>query len=274
MADQKDAEDVAMEANFKKYNVPLDDDDKLLGLAKLAETSERFNDVVFFMGRLIEIKLKKGGSPLDREGRNLFSVGWKNVIGKLRTAWRIVNEEAAGEKDDKEKQATLADYAKEIAKSIKTGCEKIQSILETLAKNSENAEKAGDDFVFYKKMMGDYYRYAREAHQDEESYLKKCEEHYSAAWKAATETTEKGGLAPTNPTRLGLALNFSVCYYEILNKPDEATKLAKEAFDQAIEKLDSLNDDSYKDSTLIMQLLRDNLTIWTTKNDDGDEEAA
>jgi len=62
----------------------------------------------------------------------------------------------------------------------------------------------------------------------------------------------------------GLALNFSVFYYEILNSPDRACRLAKQAFDDAISELDSLNEDSYKDSTLIMQLLRDNLTLWTS----------
>ena len=30
--------------------------------------------------------------------------------------------------------------------------------------------------------------------------------------------------------------------------------------------MDTLNEDSYKDSTLIMQLLRDNLTLWTSDN--------
>lgn len=41
-------------------------------------------------------------------------------------------------------------------------------------------------------------------------------------------------------------------------------RLAKAAFDDAIAELDTLSEDSYKDSTLIMQLLRDNLTLWTS----------
>lgn len=70
-----------------------------------------------------------------------------------------------------------------------------------------------------------------------------------------------------------MALNFSVFYYEILNSPDRACHLAKQAFDDAIAELDSLSEESYRDSTLIMQLLRDNLTLWTS-SDNGEAEAA
>ena len=68
-------------------------------------------------------------------------------------------------------------------------------------------------------------------------------------------------------------MNFSVFYYEILNSPDRACHLAKQAFDDAIAELDSLSEESYRDSTLIMQLLRDNLTLWTS-SDSGDAEGA
>jgi len=79
-------------------------------------------------------------------------------------------------------------------------------------------------------------------------------------------------LPPTHPIRLGLALNFSVFYYEILNSPDRACHLAKRAFDDAIAELDSLSEESYRDSTLIMQLLRDNLTLWTSDVKEGEKE--
>jgi 14-3-3 protein epsilon len=57
-----------------------------------------------------------------------------------------------------------------------------------------------------------------------------------------------------------------------LNSPDRACHLAKQAFDDAIAELDSLSEESYRDSTLIMQLLRDNLTLWTS-SDSGEPEA-
>ena len=64
-------------------------------------------------------------------------------------------------------------------------------------------------------------------------------------------------------------------YYLIVN-PVHKILIFKAAFDDAIAELDTLSEESYKDSTLIMQLLRDNLTLWTSDmqgdaaNDKGD----
>lgn len=63
-------------------------------------------------------------------------------------------------------------------------------------------------------------------------------------------------------------------YYEILNQPDLACKLAKNAFDNAIADLEELVEEEYRDSATIMQLLRDNLTLWTSDLVDGAEGAS
>ncbi|XP_062603544.1 14-3-3 protein zeta-like [Saccostrea cucullata] len=124
--------------------------------------------------------------------------------------------------------------------------------------------------VFYLKMKGDYYRYLGEVSDGEQyqAVAKKSSDAYKEAYRMISES-----MAPTDHIRLGLALSNSVFHYEILNKPDEACKLAKKAFDDAIAELDTLNEESYKDSTLIMQLLRDNLMFWTSDvNQDGDND--
>jgi len=121
--------------------------------------------------------------------------------------------------------------------------------------------------VFYLKMKGDYFRYLAEVAGDAK---KDNIDSSEAAYKEAFEIAKKE-MQPTHPIRLGLALNFSVFFYEIQNSPDQACHLAKQAFDDAIAELDTLNEDSYKDSTLIMQLLRDNLTLWTSDTQ-GDEQ--
>ena len=111
------------------------------------------------------------------------------------------------------------------------------------------------------RRKGDYHRYLAEFEQQEER--KKASDNSLEAYKNASEIATTT-LPSTHPIRLGLALNFSVFYYEIINSPSQACRLAKAAFDDAIGDLDKLNEDSYKDSTLIMQLLRDNLTLWTS----------
>merc|ERR1712086_7705 len=90
------------------------------------------------------------------------------------------------------------------------------------------------------------------------------------AYAEATAVAEKD-LVVTHPIRLGLALNYSVFMYEVLNQPDDACKMARSAFEDSIAELDNVAEDSYKDSTLIMQLLRDNLTLWTSDQEGGDQ---
>ena len=114
---------------------------------------------------------------------------------------------------------------------------------------------------------GDYHRYHAEFASGDER--KAAAEASLGSYQKATDLAAQQ-LSPTHPIRLGLALNFSVFYYEVLNQPDKACSLAKQAFDDAIAELDNIGEDSVKDSTLIMQLLRDNLTLWTSDlHDEG-----
>ena len=113
--------------------------------------------------------------------------------------------------------------------------------------------------------QADYYRYLAEfASADKKE---EAASNAEAAYKMATDKATS--LAPTHPIRLGLALNYSVFLYEVQQKNNEACELAKKAFDDAIAELDTLDEESYKDSTLIMQLLRDNLTLWTSDDQEG-----
>merc|ERR1712078_62029 len=134
-------------------------------------------------------------------------------------------------------------------------------ILELIDTNLVPMSTAGESKVFYHKMKGDYYRYIAEFTEGDTK--KAAAESARVAYDdAMTEATKE--LAVTHPIRLGLALNFSVFHYEVLGNPEEACKMARTAFEDAIAELDNVAEDSYKDSTLIMQLLRDNLTLWTS----------
>ncbi|XP_031566012.1 14-3-3-like protein 2 [Actinia tenebrosa] len=241
--------------------------DELIQLAKIAEQSERYDDMVDAMQ-----KVTKLGGPLNEEERNLLSVAYKNVVGARRSAWRVVSSIEQKQAEKEGKTEIPEKYRRIIEKELNAKCEEVLSLLENhlLKSVDESAsEGATEAKVFFLKMQGDYYRYLVEvATGDTRDEL--TEKSLKAYQDASTATKE---LPSTHPIRLGLALNFSVFYYEIKNLPDKACELAKKAFDEAIAELDSLKEESYKDSTLIMQLLRDNLTLWTSDSEQNQEDA-
>jgi len=259
----------------------------LVFLARTAEASERYSDMCKCM-RLLVKECKKNEENLTVDERNLLSVAYKNVVGSRRASWRTLNAESQDEKN----ASLVSSYKLIVEVELKEICNDVLSLLkdtlikegygENLKKEKEETDKndtettdkekpkepkdtEGEAQVFYLKMAGDYFRYLAEAVQNQEDE-KKAAEYY----KIAFELSEKV-LEPTHPIRLGLALNYSVCFYEILKDKAKACQIAKDAFDQAISKLDKLEEADYKDSTLIMQLLRDNLTLWTSTDSQGDE---
>merc|ERR1712024_411768 len=175
------------------------------------------------------------------------------------------------EREDNVYKAKLAEQAErydEMVASMKTVASldveltvEERNLLSVAYKHLIPCSDTGESKVFYHKMKGDYHRYLAEFATSNDR--KEAAENALVAYKAASDIAMTE-LATTHPIRLGLALNFSVFYYEILNSPDRACRLAKAAFDDAIADLDTLSEESYKDSTLIMQLLRDNLTLWTS----------
>jgi hypothetical protein len=195
---------------------------------------------------------------LSNEERNLLSVAYKNSVGARRTAWRTIS---AIQQKEEYKGSRFIDiikgYRAKIEKELEDICNDVLELLDkVLIKNSKNPEAK----VFFLKMKGDYYRYLGEflTGDRRKNVIQLAQEAYKVA------SNEAEALKTTHPIRLGLALNYSVFYYEILNSPDHACKLAKAAFDNAIAELDGLEEDEYRDSATIMQLLRDNLTLWTS----------
>ncbi len=178
------------------------------------------------------------------------------TTGGRSAAWRTIDV------DEYKDNPLIAVYKKQIEGELEFITKDVLDLLE----NALLPNDKGTDFeaaTFYYKMTGDYYRYLAEIIADK-GYDKKASENYTKAMAVATEK-----LKPTHPIRLGLVLNYSVCCYEILKDQKRACELAKKAFDDAIAKLDELDEASYKDSTLIMQLLRDNLTLWTSETENG-----
>eukprot|EP00894_Picocystis_sp_ML_P002565 jgi/Pico_ML_1/53082/g3696.t2 len=250
---------------FPEETIRMTPREESVYMAKLAEQAERYEEMVEYMK---QVALLADEQELSVEERNLLSVAFKNVIGARRASWRIISsieqkEESKGLVDN---ATRIKAYRKKVEGELADIC---KSILALLDQNLIPTSTTGESKVFYLKMKGDYHRYLAEFLTGGER--KAAAEDTLMAYKTAQDIALVD-LTPTHPIRLGLALNFSVFYYEILNSPERACHLAKEAFDEAIQELDTLGEESYKDSTLIMQLLRDNLTLWTSDAQDEEEE--
>ena len=245
--------------NSNNYNSSL-----LLLQAKLAEEAERYDDMVQNVKALAELN-----TQLNVEERNLLSVAYKNVVGARRASWRVLSsiESKEKEKGDNDKVIAITEYRDKVERELEKIC---LELLDVLEKHLLPEDHTAEGQVFYWKMAGDYWRYLAEFATTEDRKVKA--ENAKQKYDRATKTAQEKGLPPTNPIRLGLALNYSVFYFEILNQPQEACSLAKTAFDDAISELDSLQEEQYKDATLIMQLIRDNLTLWTSDSAEGDDK--
>lgn len=234
--------------------------------ARLAEQAERYEDMINYMKTVAN-----SGVQLSNEERNLLSVAYKNSVGTRRVAWRTIIAIQDKEEYKGSKYIDLIKwYREKFEYELDEICQDVINLLSnTLIVNSTQT----DAKVFYMKMKGDYYRYLCEFLPGDRR--KKVVQDAQDAYKQASHAAEE--LKSTHPIRLGLALNYSVFYYEILSSPEVACKLAKQAFDNAIADLDGLEEDEYRDSATIMQLLRDNLTLWTSdlndvqRNEDDDK---
>ena len=227
--------------------------------AKTCEQAERYEDMIKEFRDVI-----KANPALEPEERNLFSSAFKNQIGSRRTAFRaLATIEKKEESKGSSKVQLIKDFKKKIEDEIGAICQEVVDLVDTKLLPAATKEDAK---LFYIKLKGDYYRYYCECLSGDT--LKSIAEKARLAYEDATKNAEKS-LPVTDSIRLGLALNFSVFNFEILNDDQTACKIAKDAFDQAITQLEGLDDEQYKDSASILQLLRDNLTLW--QQNEGNE---
>lgn len=227
--------------------------EKLLYLARITEQAERHEETIKYMEDIVKVKK----DDLNIEERNLLSAAYKNCVSSRRSAWRSIYGIEIKEKNNNSKYLPLvSDLKTLLEKELSDLCERMLKLIDNhLLKKPISTESK----VFYLKMKGDYYRYLAEFTSGE-----KHNQVANNSLNAYKEANELGAeLACTNPIKLGLALNFSVFYYEVMNDPATACQIANQAFQEGIQQLEKIEDDQYKDSTTILQLLKENIDMWS-----------
>ncbi|XP_053374662.1 14-3-3 protein zeta-like [Mercenaria mercenaria] len=227
----------------------------LLEKAKIAEEAGRWEDMVDFMKSVVKL-----GRELSVEERNLLANAYKNNVGAKRAAWRIImsieqNIEGANRRKDISRE-----YRAKIEEELKVSCNEIIELIDKHLINTIDTENQ----IFYLKMKGDYYRYLAEFCRDTSNdyVFESAKIAYAEAYELCREN-----LSPGHPLRLGLTLNFSVFHYEILEAWETACDMVKESLAAGEDDLRNLTQSARNDTAVLLQLLQDNLKIWSVEMD-------
>lgn len=230
--------------------------------ASLLERADLYEEMVLVM-KTIMSTMKDTKYDAIIQVRNLFSVSYKNIIGIKRSSYRILSNEFE-KQENCDRREIIIKHMKLVETQLNNICNSVIGIIDKHAMGSVSFDDL-ESKIFFLKMKADYLRYKAEVEPTDE-IVSESERCYVEAMKLAAE------MKCTNPVRLGLALNYSVYLYEISKKKAEAIDVARSAFDEGIAGLEELTEEHYKDSTLIMQLLRDNMTLWSTSDDKMEQE--
>ena len=236
--------------------------EKQVYLAMLAEQCSRYEDMMNFLEDMVKSKTQ----DLTSDERNLLSIAYKNTITQDRQAIRtlLAYESKEAKKAESSYLEFIKEYKGKVQKELEDLCNKInQTIDNSLLPKAETNEAK----VFYHKMKGDYFRYVAENLEGEQK--KKYADLGLASYNAALEASKD--IDYKNPIKLGLALNLSVFYYEVVANKEEACKLAKETLEKSKAALEGIDEeeDEAKDALSIVNLLQENLDMWNSELDDN-----
>jgi 14-3-3 protein epsilon len=237
--------------------------EKNVYLAMLSEQCNRYEDMTEFLEEMV----KKKTDDLNSDERNLLSIAYKNSISLRRTALRTLSAYEAKELKKGENSNYLpfiVEYKKKVENELVNLSQRIINNIDSnlIPKAVEDEAK-----VFYHKMKADYYRYMAE--NVEGPTKKQYGESSLKSYNDASESAKKLSIA--NPIRLGLALNFSVFYFEVMGDQKIACDIAKETLDLVKKDLNGIDEDDeeYRDAFSIVSLLQENLNMWTSENDEN-----
>ena len=236
----------------KKYGL-----DDYVFLMKLFQKTERYPEMVKAINKYVEQI-----PVLNEEERKLLCDGYKNIISDKRNGLRLLSnlskkEEEEGKQINHKKQINI--IREKIESELLSIFEEVHSILDKyLIPNAQNTETK----VFYMKIKADYYRYHCEFAENDA--FEEAKDNAERIYKEAYDLALKD-ISIYNSIRLGLALNYSVFEYEIMDNKNDAYNIAQKAYDEVMKVVDDLEKDRTSENLLLIQLLKENLNLWNNE---------
>ncbi|EFC43527.1 predicted protein [Naegleria gruberi] len=222
---------------------------------------------------ILEIIIQSVHEPIPTiEERSLLVVAYKNVLYDYSKAFRsVVNVQSRHENKGEDWQVGLCErFVKEIQEKTEHYCYEINEIIDQVLK-VESLSLV--DSVFYWKVKGDFFKYIYNV-----DYRFRISDWKAKALESYEKSYELINLLPcTNSIRLGLILNYSYFYSDIMFDVGKAISIARPEFDLAMTHIEELleKQDEYgdeRDAVLILQLLKDNLFLWSSETEIGPDD--
>ena len=234
--------------------------EELIFLSKLYTKAELYKEVINYIKEFIKLNPK-----IEKEECDIISTGFKNMISDKRASWFTLN--SMEHKEKKKKRNTVKEIKEiknHIENEIRETCKELQDLVdkELLPKNEED-----EILVFLYKLKADYFRYICEFAEGNEyqDNLIKAEEYYKKAYEIADKK-----LPIINCNRVSVALNYSIFLYETKKDKKSGFDIAQNTFKESMKFIDDLEKPKYRDTLLIIQLLKENIIFWNSEM--GDEE--
>ncbi|VVT50986.1 uncharacterized protein SAPINGB_P002946 [Magnusiomyces paraingens] len=228
----------------------------LVLLAKTAEEAERYKDAAKIMKAIVHT-----GKELDDEEQTLLYDIYRHLAHNLKVSLKNLSP-LVQEETDKHNSKHLHLVQKQISQIKKELINTCCDIIEILEEDLIPTTTSNKNKVIYYKMKGDYYNYLINLYSgpQHDEIVQEALEAYVFAFNIANKN-----LSPTDPTRLGVAINFSVFYHEVIKSTKKSCEIAQQAFNSAFEALDTLTEDNNQKTIASMEILRDNISIFSSE---------
>lgn len=236
--------------------------EELVYLSKLYTKAESYKEVINFIKEFIKLNPK-----LNKEECDILSTGFKNMISDKRQSWLTLH---SMERKEKKKKINTVKEIKEIKshieKEIRETCKELQDLIDNhlLPNNDEN-----EILIILYKLKADYFRYICEFAEGKEyeDNLNKAEEFYKKAYNISEKQ-----LPIINCNRISVVLNYAIFLYEIKKDKKNGFDIAQKTFRESMKFFDDLEKPKYRDTLLIIQLLKENIIFWNSEMSEEEEE--
>ena len=238
------------------------DKEELLNRCKLNDLIENYGEMFEYLKELSNIKIDLQADELE-----LITRCTKCQIGHKRGQYRKLLTLIDNDKivDNQKNFSLLEILRKKLSEEILQLCNKTIEISQNFLRNNPTFSKKTQ--LYFTKTIADHYRYIYEINNNEDIKMK-AKDYY----EKSLQTIKECKYATTETPYLTFFLNYSVFLHDTMKNTEESIKVSKNCLYDALKDTEEIVDNSQKDIVLLCQMLKDNISLWKTEFNEGNND--